>query len=149
MGRYAEASKQLRRVFEIDESFRIAHVYMAIFQALEGLVAEARVSAERAYSLMPWGAGAIGLLAGIAARGGDAARAETLLTQLKSGGAPGTLLGWVIYHIVRLETDQAAEWFEKAIQQREFGATVLLAYVRKSSHWPKLARMMNLPETSP
>ena len=113
MGRYAEASKQLRQVLDFDESFRIAHLYLAISLALEGLVAEARVSAERAYSLMPWGAGAIGLLAGIAARGGDAARAETLLAQLKSGETEGPLLGWAIYHIVRLETDQAAEWFEK------------------------------------
>ena len=34
-----------------------------------------------------------------------------------------------MYHLVRLETDQAAEWFEKAIEQREFGATVLLHVV--------------------
>jgi len=148
MGRYSETFKQLRQVLEIDENFRIAHLYMAMFQALEGLLTEARISAERAYSLMPWSAGAIGLLAGITARGGDAARAETLLTQLKSGGAQGLLLGWALYHIVRLETEQAAEWFEKAIEQREFGATVLLAYVRKSSRWPRLAKMMDLPEAA-
>ena len=148
MGRYEEAFTQLRQVLQVNESFRIAYVYLAFFQALEGLVAQARVSAEKAYALMPWGAGAIGLLAGIAARGGDTDRAEPLLTRLKSGEAQGTLLGWAIYHLVRLEIDQAAEWFEKAVEQREFGVTVLIQFVRKSSRWPTLAKMMNLPVTA-
>jgi hypothetical protein len=80
--------------------------------------------------------------------GVDAARAEALLAQLKSGEAQGPLQGWAIYHVVYLETDQAAEWFEKAIQQREFGVTILVQFVRKSSRWPALAKMMNLPETA-
>jgi hypothetical protein len=121
---------------------------LAFFQALEGLVADARASAERAYALTPWRAEAVGLLAGIAGRQGDMARAEPLLTQLKSGESNKPFMAWILYHLVRLETDQAAEWLEKAIEQHELAVAAFHAYLRKSSRWPKLAKMMNLPETA-
>src|SRR5262245_5698636 len=74
IGRRADASRHLRQVLEIDENFWVANFYRAIAGALDGLVPEARVAAERAYSLMPRDMNA-GLLAGILARDGDSTRA--------------------------------------------------------------------------
>jgi hypothetical protein len=135
------------QVLEMDERFGIAYWYMAVFQALEGRVAAAHASAEKAYSLRPCDTTAVGLLAGVVACEGDAARAESLLTQL-SLGIHGAAVGWAAYHLARLETDQAAEWIGKAIAQRDSAVPVLLPYVRTSSRWPALAKTMNLPEAA-
>ena len=147
-GRHAEAIRQVSQVLEMDERFGVAHWYMAVFQALAGAVAAAHASAEKAYSLRPWDTMAVGLLAGIVASEGDAARAESLLTQL-SPGTYGAAVGWAAYHLARLEPDRAADWIGKAIEQRHSLVPVLLPYVRTSSRWPALAKMMNLPEVGP
>ena len=91
---------------------------------------------------------AVGLLAGVVACEGDAARAESLLTQFLPGRY-GAAVGWAAYHLARRETDQAADWIAKAIEQRDSAVPVLLPYVRTSSRWPALAKMMNLPEVGP
>jgi hypothetical protein len=90
----------------------------------------------------------VGLFAGVLARKGDAARAESLLTQL-SPASHGAAVGWAAYHLARLEIDQAADWIGKAIEERDSAVPVLLPYVRTSSRWPALAKMMNLPDVAP
>jgi serine/threonine-protein kinase len=147
-GKHAEAIRQVGQVLEMDESFGVAHWYMTVFHALEGTVAAAHTSAEKAYSLRPWDTMAVGLLAGVVACEGDAARAESLLTEF-SPGRYGAAVGWAAYHLARLEIDQAADWIGKAIEQRDSAVPVLLPYVRTSSRWPALAKMMNLPEVAP
>jgi serine/threonine-protein kinase len=144
-GKHAEAVKQVSQVLEIDEHFGAAHWYLAMFQALDGTIAEARASAERAYSLRPWDTLSVGLLAGMVAREGDAARAESLLAHL-APGIQSAAVGWAAYHLARLETEQSADWIEKAIEQRDQRVAVLLPYMRTSPRWPALAKMMNLPE---
>ena len=94
---------------------------------------------------MPWETLAVGFFAGLAGQEGDAARAESLLAQL----SPGAALGWAAYHLVRLEFDEAADWTAKAIEQRDPRVATLLPYMRTSSRWPDLARMMHLPEAVP
>ena len=141
VGKRADAIRQVSQVLEIDERFGIAYWYLAMFQALEGTLGEARASAERAYSLMPWEKSAAGFLGGLAARDGDRARAESLLAQL----APGMYLAWATYHLARLETDQAADWIGKAIEERDPRVMFVVPYMRTSSQWPALAKMMNLP----
>jgi TolB-like protein/predicted Ser/Thr protein kinase/Tfp pilus assembly protein PilF len=148
MGRLAEASSQVRQVLEIDENFGIAHWYLSIFQSLDGTVAQAEDSAEKAYSLRPWDPAVVGLVAEAAARKGDAPRTELLLTRLKPAESYGAPLGWAVYHLARRETDQAAEWTAKAIDQHDCRAAYLLPYLRSSPRWPALAKMMNLPETA-
>ena len=145
VGRHAEAVRQVSQVLEMDERFGIGYWYLAMFQALEGTVAQARASAEKAYFLMPWEKLAAGFFAGLAGREGDAARAESLLAQL----APGAALGWAAYHLVRLEFDQAADWTAKAIKERDLRVVNFLPYMRTSSRWPALAKMLNLPEVAP
>jgi hypothetical protein len=48
--------------------------------------------------------------------------------------------------------EAAADWFKKMIEQRDpfaliFARVSVTKPLRQSSHWPKLASMMNLPET--
>jgi serine/threonine-protein kinase len=146
VGRNAEAVRQVRQVLEIDERFGLAYWYLALFQALEGTIGDALVSAERASSLMPWEKSATGFFAGLASLEGDATRAESLLAQL----APGMIdadLGWAAYHLVRREIDLAADWIAKTIEQRDPRVTYMLPYLRSSSRWPALARLMNLPDS--
>ena len=147
MGRFAEASSQVGQVLEIDENFGIAHWYLSIFQALDGKVAQAAASAEKAYCLRPWDPAVVGLVAEAAARKGDAPRTELLLTRLKPAESYGAPLGWAVYHLVRRETDLAVEWAAKAIDQHDCRVAYLLPYLRSSPRWPALAEMMNLPET--
>jgi hypothetical protein len=114
------------------------------------MVAEALAFAEKTYTLVPGNSFAVGLLAGMLARTGDVNRAERLLEKLGAGEAYGAPAGLVCYHVVRSELDLAAGWFEKAIAQRDTRAPWILPRIfgnvlTSSAHWPRLARMMNLP----
>jgi hypothetical protein len=62
-------------------------------------------------------------------------------------GAP---LGFAYYYLVGSEVEQAVEWTEKLIEQREPILLFLLMLalggaLRRSSRWPALAKIMNLP----
>jgi hypothetical protein len=88
----------------------------------------------------------IGLLAGILARSGNLLRAEELIEPLRKAGPVGML----VYHLLLSDTDAMAEWYEKAIKDRElfailYAQTPIIKPLRESRHWPALARMMNLP----
>jgi hypothetical protein len=57
----------------------------------------------------------------------------------------------VIFYTYCGEIDLAADWFEKAIEERYPGIALWLQGaagepLRASPRWPKLAKMMNLPE---
>jgi hypothetical protein len=67
------------------------------------------------------------------------------------GDRPIPLWGRVGYHLLCSEIDAAADWYERAIEERDPFAVVFACIpygnsLRESSRWPKLARMMNLPE---
>jgi hypothetical protein len=60
--------------------------------------------------------------------------------------------GMVLYHLIRGEVDAEADWFESAIEQRDpilvpWLRMPLAKPLRKSTRWPKIAAMMNLPDT--
>jgi hypothetical protein len=91
----------------------------------------------------------IGLLAACLVRLGERDRAETLIRDM--GGSPTPIWGRAWYHLLCSETDAAAYWYEKMIDARDMFAAVYArshytAALRASPHWPRLARMMNLPE---
>jgi hypothetical protein len=56
----------------------------------------------------------------------------------------------VFYHTLRSELDLAADWYEKAIEQRELFALIctgakVMRPLRESRYWPRLAGLMKLP----
>ena len=76
-----------------------------------------------------------------------------MIQQLGSGVAYGAARGWALFHTCCDEIDLAADWFEKAIEERDSLVVVALQSaiaepLRASSHWPKLAALMNLPTES-
>jgi hypothetical protein len=69
------------------------------------------------------------------------------------GDAPTPIWGRAWHHLLCSEVDAAADWYEKMIEAREMFAPVYAnslytAELRTSSHWAKLARMMNLAEST-
>ena len=75
-------------------------------------------------------------------------RAKKLLITLRGMSTPAM----IIYHVVCSEIDTATDWYEHAIEQRqafaaEWASAGFFRPPRSTPRWPKLARMMNLPET--
>ena len=150
VGRYAEAEEHFRQAMHLDANFFWAYVYLAELYAARGMFAEALPIAERAFDLSPWYAPSIGIYAGLLVRTGQPDRGKELAQKLGSGEAYGASMGWAIFHICCNEIDLAADWYEKAIEERDslVPSTLQTAIgepVRASPRWPKLAALMNLP----
>jgi tetratricopeptide (TPR) repeat protein len=148
-GRYAEAEEHFRQVRDLDPNFVWAHYYLAELFAARQMFVEALPIAERAHSLGPWSSPSVGLYGGLLARQGEQDRGRDVISRLGSGDAYGASTGLAIYHICRGEIDVAADWFEKAIEERYPNATAFLQGaigepLRASPRWPQLAAMMNL-----
>jgi hypothetical protein len=82
---------------------------------------------------------------------GDTGRAEALLAKLRPGEAYGAPRAFAVFHILCGAVEKAADWTEKAIEQRDPLMMLFLRYpiakaLRSSARWPALAKMMNLPE---
>lgn len=107
----------------------------------------------KAYALAPWNVIAAGLHAGLLALSGNQAAAEQAIATLGDGTAFGAPCGFATYQAVRSELDLAADWYEKAIEQRDTRTPWIVAHLlpgRLTSHyrWPSLRGMMNLPGTA-
>ena len=140
-----------RQMLELDSNNSFAYHWLSGHYALQGMLAEALAFAEKAYSLAPRNPQNVGLFAGALARTGDKSRGQELLENLGDGQAYGVPLGLALFHILCGEVDKAADWIERAVDQRHPGITIVRANplfkaVLSSPRWPKLARMMNLPE---
>jgi len=149
-GRGADAAAEFRHVLDLDENFPPALIWLGHQYASEGKIAEALACSERLISLMPRNTEVIGGFAGLLMRTGNQRKAEEVLQELGDGQAYGAPLGFAYYRLLCGEFDQAADWLEKAIEQRHFLAPVYLwsplaKPVRESPRWPKLVKMMNLP----
>jgi hypothetical protein len=84
-------------------------------------------------------------------RTGDTSGAGTLLQKLGDGHAYGAPLGFVNYYLLCSQIDLAADWAEKAIEQRDPALHAFLRFpyakeLLRGSRWPTLAKMMNLPD---
>jgi tetratricopeptide (TPR) repeat protein len=148
-GRDADAARECRRILELDENHHMGHLYLSLTYLEQGNAKEALASAERAFTLAPWSRSCTGYLAGLLRLAGDTGRAQEVLEKLGDGRDYGTPFGFLYYHLVCSEIEQAADWAEKAIEQREPTIRFFLMYplakkLRQSSRWPALAKMINL-----
>lgn len=149
VGRYAEAEEHFRQARDLDPNFFWADVSLVALRVSRQMFTEALPVAEKAFSLASWYPPGVGIYAGLLVRLGQPERAGELIRSLGSGDAQGAPVGLTLFHACCGEIDQAADWFEKAIEQRNPGVTFLLqssiAEPRRSSpRWPKLAAFMNL-----
>jgi tetratricopeptide (TPR) repeat protein len=150
-GMQERALVEIQKALEMDENYWVAHMDMVLVLSSLGRFADAVTWADNAYRLAPWLSFLGGLLAGICSRAGNEKRAKEIMDGLPSTGMPHT--GMALYHVLRLEIDAAADWYEKAIEQHEvfavmFSWSAIIDPLRCSARWPKLARMMNLAETA-
>ena len=88
--------------------------------------------------------------AGLLARRGDEGAAARMLGTLGDGHAYGAPAAFVTYFLARGNIDQAADWAAKAIEQRWPQIVLILrtyaADLKRSSRWPALMKMVNLPD---
>jgi len=148
-GRFADAEAECRQILEIDSSFFLAYSLSSVLIERRGGFAEALECAERTYSLAPWYAGCVGCFAGMLKRTGNDGRAEALLQKLREGDEHQAPLGFLNFHLLCGETDQAADWLEKLIEQRHSQAGALLRLAQAAHpdpRWAAVAKKMNLPE---
>jgi TolB-like protein/Tfp pilus assembly protein PilF len=144
--KYDRAIVEARKTLEFDEHF-LAHWVIALAQFFQGNFAEAREAGEEAVRRAPWSAGAIGVLAGLLAQSGEKERAQKLIANMR-----GTVqVGMFHYYLVCRDIDAAIDWYERAIEARlpmaiELASAGSIKPLRSHHRWPKLARMMNLPE---
>jgi TolB-like protein/Tfp pilus assembly protein PilF len=150
-GKYEEAVDEGLKALDIADNE--IHPHLALSEAYLGLgkVTEAVASAESAHRNLPQQSMGTGLLAALLVRIGERDRAETLLAEM--GSSPTPIWGRVWYHLLCSEIDAAAVWYEKMIEAREifapfYAQSFYTAELRASHYWPKLARMMNLPDSA-
>ncbi len=148
-GRYDEAIEQLRKVLEFDENLVVARVTLALLIADSGDLGQALIEARRAYEGAPWYPDATAILAGLLHQSGEANEAERLIAAMRAG--PGIECHIrAVYHLLCGEIDQGADWAEKALAERDYVMMFYLRFavskgLRASSRWPRIAKMMNLP----
>ncbi len=136
------------KTLELDENYWPTYFILAEAYLAMKLPDQALAAAERAYHLAPWQTSNLGLLAGLLVQAREKTRAAELVSQLDA--TPGAAFGRVLYHMICSDMDASADWYEKAIQQRElfaiiFASAPMTQDLRATPRWPKLAKMMNLP----
>ena len=151
-GRDAEAAEEARRILEIDPNFTAAYSLQAL-DVTAVPPAEALAYVEKGLETAPWTKINVGLLAGVLSRQGQEQRARDLMSALDPGQF-GIPVAFTMFHALRNEPEEAATWFDRAIDQRhQFVQMILLTrpylpVLRASTRWPALARRVNLSETS-
>jgi serine/threonine-protein kinase len=151
-GRDAESADEARRILEINPEFTAAYTLQAL-DVTSVPPGEALAYAERGVAQAPWQRPCIGLLAGVLSRQGQELRARDLMAALDPA-AEGVSAAFTMFHALRDEPEEAALWFERAIDERlQFVPMILLTrpylpVLRASSRWLALARRLNLSETS-
>jgi len=148
-GSLADAEEQFRQVPELDAHFVPASYWLVRNHAARGAIAEALALAETLLPLAPLNPEVIGGLAGLLMRAGMKERAEELLTRLGDGTAYGAPLGFLSYYFLLEKPERAAEWMERAIDERHllvplYVRTPLATSLLESSDWAPVAMKMNL-----
>jgi len=147
-GRFEEAIEEGQKALEISDAEMHPHLALAEAYLALGKIGEAAAAAERAHRNLPLQSMGTGLLAAVLFRAGGKDRAAELLREI--GDSPTPIWGRTWYHLLCGDVDAAAWWYEKMITVRDMFAPVYAnspytAELRRSPHWARLARMMNLP----
>jgi len=149
------AIEHSRKALAADQSRWSVYLALGRIYAFRGQFAEALAAAEKAYQMASWNVRVIALFAAVLILSGDRSGAAELVKKLRteSGETYGTPMALTVFHAMCGEADAAADWFEKAIEQRDpsvvgYLRTPLMKIVLNSSRWPALAKQMNLPEVA-
>jgi len=146
LGQLDAAEAELRGILDLDADFPWALETLGAVCAQLGKSEEALAFTERAHVVTPWSNTVMGQLAALLDRAGDETRADLLLRTLGTGEAYGASTGLAIFHAMRGDAEQSAEWAARGIAERFLPLVYMLAPLLKSQRqWSSLARLMNLP----
>jgi tetratricopeptide (TPR) repeat protein len=148
-GRHERAREQLDAVHRITRGYWVSHLYLAEVWVAAGRWAEALAEAEEAHRLAPWNARVLGMLAAIAGRLGDTARAEAVTARLAQGPPHWGAEGMVLHALVTGDTGAAADWYARAVAHRNVWVLVEsrgwnTRALRASASWAALAASMRI-----
>ncbi len=142
---------EARKILDLNPDFVAAYTLQAL-DVTKAPLPEALAFAEKGVRLAPWNPKTAGVLAGLLVRSGDRARVAEIIGGLGDGRANSAPVAFAIFHLLCGEVEKAAEWTERALEQKHPLVSMLLLappwkpLLQTSSHWPKLAKVMNLPE---
>jgi serine/threonine protein kinase/tetratricopeptide (TPR) repeat protein len=153
-GRDREAYDEAMKALDFDGNQVVARVSVAHFHAYWGQLDLAVAAARRAVEVGPWYPDAIATLAATLRRNGEEQEAEMLYRSLGVGARYGDARAQAVYHLISGEVDTAADWVEKAIEERDHSMQYYLRFVigrrlRVSPRWSKIAQMSNFPADTP
>lgn len=149
-GQPTAAITEALRATELEPQYFVAHQLLGESYLAAGSLPDAIAAFERAHRQARWNAMPTGLLGGALWMAGDKAGATALLAEMRS---PAPRWGRVWYHVYTGELDEAANWYERVIDERDpfalvYAASPQIASLRAHARWPAIARMMHLPTTS-
>jgi serine/threonine-protein kinase len=147
--RFDDADAVLAKSREIDPDFFWTYDVLASHYIARDMMTEAHAAAERTFTLAPWYPPGVGTYAGVLVRAGEGERGHAAVRSLGPRERYGVSIGWARFHLACGELESAAEWFVRAIDERYSMVGALLhsasaGSLRRSAHWPPLARLMNL-----
>ncbi len=151
-GRSAEAIACMQQAQSFGPPPWAMCAFLGLVHAVEGRMETSAEWAGRGHALAPWNTFAAGVWAGVLAQTGQDQQAREVLAKLGAEDRFGVPYGMLCYHVLRGDLGAAAASYERAIEQRDPRALhpgVFGRMLRDSEHWPKLARMMKLPEQAP
>ncbi|HEX5107297.1 MAG TPA: hypothetical protein VFV95_02565 [Vicinamibacterales bacterium] len=144
----AEATK----LVDLDVPFYGGYSVIAQSYVCLGRIRDAVEAAGKAYRAAPWHPRVIGWYAAALKRDGQTRRAEDLLRDMRRADNPlGVPMGMIVYHLAAGEPDDALEWYERAVEERE---PLAIAYtqdpntaaLRTNPRWIALLRRMGLAD---
>jgi hypothetical protein len=140
----------LLETWTLDPNFLMTNLYIASSYADRGLIEQALPFAEKIATSAPWFGLGVGQYAGLLVRVDQTEKASDVLQTLGHGERYGAAMGLAMFHIRCGNLELAADWFEKAIEERNTTVAVYLqsatgAPLRASPRWFILAALMNLP----
>jgi eukaryotic-like serine/threonine-protein kinase len=151
-GREDRAIAEARKALQSDPGRWNVHLAMARIYANRGQLREALEAAETAYRQASWNLRVTAVVAALRKLTGDPAGAEPLMAEMRGavGESSSAPMALSVFHAMCGEIEPAADWLEKAIEQRDpavvgYLRTPLLRGLRASPRWAALAKMMRLP----
>jgi tetratricopeptide (TPR) repeat protein len=117
LGRVDEGITDASKAVELDPGFWVGWLDLGLLLAIRGQHGDARDCAERAMAAAPWSPYSLGLMAATLANTGQAEKGEALLLTLR-GDSYGGPVGLAVYALARGDTETAAEWVVKTVEQR-------------------------------
>jgi hypothetical protein len=105
--------------------------------------------------MAPWSTTTKGLLGGLLRCAGEMKRATELHDGLLPGNQYGAAMGLSLFHVGCSEMEHAAEWADKAVEQRDTRMIFLIGLVRafqpqtlhSSVRWRSIANTLGIPTT--